>query len=182
MKNRKSIRLGGYDYSSDGWYFITICSFEFEEIFGIVNNDGVFIPNEIGKIVIQEWQKTVEIRKNVYIDDFQLMPNHFHGIIILGSKENMPNVGLFPKVNTELTKFESPKANIGAIIRGFKGAVTKKTSDFIENKIWQRNYYERIIRDEIELLKIRKYIKNNPKNWKKDKDEFKKLIQKMNEK
>lgn len=181
-KQRKSIRLPGYDYGSEGWYFVTICSFEFEEIFGEIDSNGNFEANDVGKIINEEWLKTETVRPNVFLDEYQLMPNHLHGIIGFGSREKLPNIGVFPNVSNETTKFESPKKNLGAVIRGFKGASVNKLKTIIENKIWQGNYYERIIRDKEELNKIRKYIMDNPKNWFKDKERFKILLLKMSKK
>jgi putative transposase len=125
-KSRKTIRLQGYDYSQDGWYFVTFCVKNFEERLGIISEDGIFIPNELGIITENEWNETPHIRSNVELDIFQIMPNHFHAIVVIGSKENLPNIVGFPETGNPIAKFKSPVRTIGSIIRGFKGASTKK--------------------------------------------------------
>jgi putative transposase len=181
-KSRKTILLQGYDYSQNGWYFVTFCVKDFEERLGIISEDGIFIPNELGIIAENEWNETPNIRSNVELDIFQIMPNHFHGIVVIGSKENLPNIIGFPETGNPIAKFKSPVRTIGSIIRGFKGASTKKMrliTNNLEEKIWQYNYYERIIRDENELHRIRNYIGNNPQKWQDDKEHFKKLLERM---
>lgn len=181
-KGRQSIRLQGYNYSQDGWYFITICVNGFQEFFGEIQ-EGNFIKSKWGEIVESCWNETVELRKGeVSINVFQIMPNHFHGIIIIGDKKNLPNISRFPDVNSEKTIFRSPSKTVGAIVRGFKASVTSKIQK-LENvddlKLWQRNFYERIIRDQKELHRIQNYIRQNPEKWQKDKDFFKILLKRM---
>lgn len=181
-KNRKTIRLQGYDYSKNGWYFVTFCIKNFEERLGIISDEGIFIPNELGVITESEWKKIPNIRPNVELDIFQIMPNHFHAIIVIGSKANLPNIVRFPDTNNPIAEFKSPVKTIGSIIRGFKGASTKKIrliSNNLDDKIWQYNYFERIIRDENELNRIRQYIDRNPQKWQDDKEHFKKLLERM---
>ncbi len=166
QKDRQSIRLQGYDYSQDGWYFITICVNGFQEFFGEIK-EGKFITSKWGEVVENCWNETVELRKgDVSIDFFQIMPNHFHAIIIIGDKNKPPMIAGFPDTKSEKSIFKSPSKTVGAIARGFKSSVTSKIQK-LENvddlRLWQRNYYERIIRDEQELYRIRKYIQRNPK-------------------
>jgi putative transposase len=181
-KDRQSIRLQGYDYSQDGWYFITICVNGFQEFFGEIV-EGNFIKSKWGEIVENCWNETVELREGeVSIDVFQVMPNHFHGIIVIGDKKKLPKVIGFPDTTSEKETFKSPSKTIGAIIRGFKASVTSKIQK-LENvddlKLWQRNFYERIIRDEQELYRIQNYIRQNPEKWQKDKEFFKILLERM---
>lgn len=181
-KNRKTIRLKGYDYSQDGWYFVTFCVKNFEERLGSISDEGIFIPNELGVIAESEWNETPNIRPNVELDMFQIMPNHFHAVIVIGSKEKLPNIVGFPDTSNPIDKFKSPIRTIGSIIRGFKGASTRQMrliTNNSEDKVWQYNYYERIIRDENELNRIRKYIENNARKWQDDKEHFKKLLERM---
>ncbi len=193
IHHRKSIRLKGYDYSREGLYFITLCVQNRLQLFGKIKN-GKTELNIFGKIAKEEWKKSTEIRKNISLGEFITMPNHFHGIIKI-------NYSLSEKNHSG--EFKSPTQTIGAIIRGFKGATTKrikilisqiKTSalpadtgelQFAPNEleeikaliekidpnksIWQRNYYERIIRDDTAYRNISNYIRNNPKKWEEDK-------------
>lgn len=171
--HRRSIRLKGYDYSQSGLYFITICCQNRAHLFGEII-DGEMVLNEAGRIAFDTWQETEQIRDNCKIHEFVIMPNHIHGIIeITHSKGSEASVG----------KFKSPKQTIGSIVRGFKISTIKRIKELIctgelqfaptieslDFKIWQRNYWERIIRDEKEYEYISNYIINNPIKWENDK-------------
>ncbi len=159
---RKDIRLGNYDYSRNGAYFVTICTRDRKYLFW--NNydvdhvgaafggpHGKITLTEYGKIVKDELKKIPSIYPNiVFIPKFVIMPNHIHLIIVLNSfSESGP-----------------PKAapTIGSIINKFKGAVSKK-SGF---KVWQKNFYDRILRNEQEYRGAWQYIENNPAEWEND--------------
>ncbi len=162
--NRRSIRLLGYDYTQEGFYFITICTYKHKCLFGKIK-DGKMHLSKYGKIVKDEWIKTETIRQNIKIDKFVIMPNHIHGIIVIEE-----SVGAY--CDTPLQKFKSPSNTIGAIIRGFKSAVTKQINKIHNTSgipVWQRNYYEHIIRDEQDYWRIAEYIQNNPLRWDLDK-------------
>jgi REP element-mobilizing transposase RayT len=165
IHKRKSIRLKGYDYSQNGAYFITICTEHRECLFGTIRN-GKMVLNEIGTIARNELEKTSTIRKYMTIDCFIVMPNHVHAIVIIDNP-----VGAY--CNTPLRgKFKSPSNNLGAMIRGYKSTVTKKINQFrqtYKKPIWQRNYYEHIIRNEESFQKISDYIIANPQSWGNDK-------------
>ncbi|MAB67186.1 MAG: hypothetical protein CL662_10115 [Bacteroidetes bacterium] len=178
LPNRQSMRLQGYDYSTPGFYFITICTNQKECLFGNVV-DGKMHLNEYGLFAHGDWFKTETIRNNVNLDAFVVMPNHVHGIIeiidknpIVGANRDSPL--RFRILNNDTiyrAKFESPSNNLGAIIRGYKSSVTKQINQIRKTpgaKIWQRGYYDHIIRNEESLFYIREYIKNNPMNWNKD--------------
>ncbi len=162
----KSHRMPNYDYSSGGGYFLTICCYDKECLFGEVV-DGEMVLNELGEIVHDEWQKTSEIRPNVVVDEFIVMPNHVHGILILNSNKRRDTEH---RVSTEA--FGKPTKNsIPTIIRSYKATVTKKINErnnYFCAKIWQPNYHDRIIRNENELNRIREYIQQNPNNWEDD--------------
>ena len=163
--HRRSIRLKDYDYSQEGAYFVTICTYQQELLFGTIRGDKVY-PNAYGLIVVDEWEQTAIIRKNVKLDDFVVMPNHFHGIILVSSR----GVLQYAPTNTTL---RSPSQTVGAIVRGFKSAVTKRIKIILGTRdifIWQRNYYEHVIRNEDELNRIRLYIRNNPMQWQFDRE------------
>ena len=166
--HRRSIRLREYDYSQAGGYFVTICTRNSEYIFGKVVN-GVMKLNKYGHVVEEEWRKTARLRKDVKIDVFMVMPNHFHGIVMInedcrGTARRAPIVELFGKPVI---------GSLPTIIRSFKSAVAKQIN-IIHNSpgisVWQRNYYEHVIRNENELNLIRQYILYNPLQWQYDRE------------
>ncbi len=166
-KNRRSIRLRDYDYSSPGEYFVTICTHKRECLFGDVV-DGEMGLNEIGEIDNNEWLKTETIRDNVELGAFIIMPNHMHAIFgiveSLGAYRDTP----LPRDANSNPSFKSPSKTVGAIVRGYKSAVTTKINTLKNSagqKIWQRNYYEHIIRNEKSFRRIQNYIINNPAKW-----------------
>jgi REP element-mobilizing transposase RayT len=207
LPNRQSIRLKNYDYSQKGSYFITIVTQNRQHLFGKIEGEKINLSS-IGRIVEEEWRNTIEIRPNVILGEFIIMPDHMHMIVTIATqfekKDNDNWIHSNPK---------SPSHTLGAIIRGFKGACTKKInlflnsseesrtgespfapsrespfapsqeflsasstgellfapsreSPFASNKIFQRNYYDHIIRNQGEYHRIEKYIIDNPKNWK----------------
>lgn len=128
--------------------------------------------NQNGEIVKIEWLKTFEMRKNLALDEYMIMPNHFHGIIIITDNES-DGRGTLQRAPT-FEQFGKPVSNsIPTIIRLFKSTTTKQINELRNTpgtKIWQRNYYEHIIRNENELNKIREYIQNNQLNWQEDRE------------
>ena len=186
IHHRRSIRLKGYDYSQAGLYFITICCQDRVCRLGKIEN-GVMICNELGEIAYREWMKTAELRPQIELDAFMVMPNHIHGILkinemdmdTLHSPNNMGecnspnNTGECNSPNNTgecNSPLRSPSNTIGAIIRGYKSSVTKQFGLMgFDEKLWQRNYYEHIIRDEQSYQIISEYIINNPKKWADDK-------------
>ena len=182
IQKRRSIRLRGYDYSSPGVYFITICTFQKECFLGKIKIGQIEL-NDFGEIVEREWEKSFQIRKEIRYDSYVIMPNHLHGIIIIvGARGSTPNnidlqnkkadipnntglVNIKNRVNCHLPLQMKPKS-LSSFVAGFKSNVSRK----IGFSIWQRNYYEHIIRDEKELNKYRQYIKNNPSKWDEDEE------------
>ncbi len=179
--HRRSIRLKGYDYSQAGLYFITICCQDRICRFGHIEN-GEMRLNEYGQIAYNEWMKTNEIRNNVELGEFIIMPNHIHAIVRLLGRgvSHTPdsiNVSHTPDNINELhshnnntgvcdTPLRSPSQTIGAIVRGYKSAVTKQFGLLgFNEKLWQRNYWEHIIRNEQSYIKISEYIIKNPEEW-----------------
>jgi len=165
-KNRRSIRLRGYDYTQSGAYFVTICTQNRECLFGDIVN-GKMVLNEYGKIVVAEWKKTAEIRDEIELDEWVVMPNHFHGIVVVTGR------GTACRAPT-IERFGKPVAgSLPTIVRSFKSAGTKCINT-IRNmpgaKLWQRNYYEHVIRNENELNRIQQYIINNPDKWESDRN------------
>jgi REP element-mobilizing transposase RayT len=172
IHHRRSIRIPGYDYSQTGWYYATICTGHMERLFGDVVN-GKMVLNEMGRIVETEWIKTTILRHNIKLDEYIIMPNHFHGIINI--VEDVNRRGTERRAPTT-EQFGKPVTNsIPTIIRSFKSAVTKKINEIRNTPgaiLWRRNFYEHIIRDENDLNRIRQYIMNNPLKWADD-DYFK---------
>lgn len=173
IHRRRSIRLKEYDYRrAAGAYFITICSWNNECLFGSIL-DGKMQLNENGQIVEGEWLQTGVVRPNVKLDTFVVMPNHIHGIIILnedgGTIQSV--VGATRRVAPTGRPMGPVSGSIGAIIGQYKSIVTKRINKMRNTtwfNIWQRNYYEHIIRNENELNRIREYIRNNPARWAED--------------
>lgn len=190
IHTRRSIRLKGYDYSQEGLYFITICVQDKICRFGHIEN-GKMIYNQYGTIAHNEWINTPNIRTNIILHEFVIMPNHIHGIIEITEKlsyngaydtPSESEIGEYdtPQRTDELhssvrSHLRSPSQTIGAIVRGYKSAVTKQLNALgLTEKLWQRNYYEHIIRDEQSYIRITEYIRNNPKKWADDKIKIKK--------
>jgi REP element-mobilizing transposase RayT len=170
--HRRSIRLKGYDYSQPGWYFVTICTQNRAMLFGDVVN-GKMVLNDAGRMVAQCWCDIPDHYPHVRLDKYIIMPNHVHGIIeITGDEIDDTNVGaknFSPQQNIQSPHFRSPSKTIGSIIRGFKIGVTKWFRQHTKiHTVWQRNYYEHIIRNENDLNRIRKYIIENPLKWQDD--------------
>ena len=171
--HRRSIRIPGYDYSQEGWYFVTICTYQREKLFGEIINKNIKL-NNYGNIAKQCWMEIPIHYPNVKMDEFIVMPNHVHGIINIVKNNNEGNqnvVGIQNFESLRVNKYQHIiPGSIGAIIRGFKSGVTKW---FRKNTkiytIWQRNYWEHIIRDEKDLNRSRQYIINNPLKWPDDK-------------
>jgi len=156
-----SARLEGYDYGKAGMYFVTICTANREHYFG-----EIIQLTEIGKIAETEWYKTLEIRPdmNLQLGEFVVMPDHIHGIIIIGDNEY--NAG---NSNKYKNKFEPQSKNLASIIRGYKSAVTKQARIMGCEFNWQSRFHEHIIRNQNEYKRISEYIKNNPAKWNADK-------------
>lgn len=178
-KDRKSIRMKQYDYSTPEYYFITICSLNRDRIFGEIKNEE-FITSNIGMIVKKNWFEIPEHFNNVRLDEFILMPNHLHGILelkeVLSSNVGVqyiePNKSeeIFMQYN-QVNEYQKmiPKS-LGSIIRAFKASVTKEVRrNNFGIDIWQKNFYEHVIRNEKLLDNIREYIKENVFLWEKDK-------------
>jgi len=139
--HRRSIRLREYDYSWAGWYYVTVCAHKIECVFGEVVEDQMQL-SRVGKIIEAEWLRTPGIRPGVELDDYVIMPNHLHGIVIIGDTRR--GVSQYaPTENTTSSKaLRSPSQNLGAIIRGFKSATTKRINlshGTPGNPVWQRN-------------------------------------------
>lgn len=183
---RRSIRLKGFDYTQAGAYFLTICTFQRECIFGNII-DGESKLNEFGRIVMEEWERSATIRSEIEIDEFIIMPNHMHGIVIINGVTNgISNAGAngrspLPRESENAiaaatssnshSPLQMKPKSISSFVSGFKSAVTKRINiarNTSSVSVWQRNYHEHIIRAENELHQIREYVLKNPAQWELD--------------
>lgn len=177
-KNRKSIRLKGFDYSTPWWYYVTICTKSHKNDFAFVINKKIEL-SEIGNIAKSCWEEIPNHNPIVKLDYFVVMPNHINGIIVIDEtgrdvKLNLPTIMLSYNDVTSIgyySKISPSKNSLSVIIRTYKAAVTSKCRKlgFIKFQ-WQSNYYDRIIRNEKELFQIRKYIEQNPLRWELEKN------------
>jgi putative transposase len=184
IHHRRSIRLKGYDYTQPGAYFVTLVTYRRDEIFGEVVN-GVMRLSPLGQIVHDEWMRSIGIRKEIRLfeDEFVVMPNHGHGIVWIvetlvadGVRPIIrPNDGegarRAPQPGTPQPKLRLRRVpkSLGSFIAGFKASVSSRAKRELNmTGIWQRNYYEHIIRNEIEFKNIWDYIDDNPRKWEVD--------------
>jgi putative transposase len=152
QRNRRPIRLQGYDYSQAGAYFITVCTQNRECLFGEIAN-GEMRLNHAGRVVVSVWDGLPGHYSHVELDTMVIMPNHFHGIIVLAP------VG-------------AVRHGLSEIVRALKTFSSRRINELRQTpgaKLWQRNYWEHIVRNETELNRIREYIHNNPAQWELDK-------------
>ncbi|WP_041245412.1 transposase [Geotalea uraniireducens] len=183
VHHRQSIRLRSYDYRLSGAYFITVCIFQREPILAEIV-DGAARLTPLGEVVREEWLRSGQIRQEIELDEYVVMPNHLHGIVFIRDNvgaHGMRPGGMHPDCTPDYADSEnrahgraplhrSPKS-LGALIAGFKSACTKRTNEMRATPglpIWQRNYHERIIRNDEELHALRDYIYNNPARWEND--------------
>lgn len=156
--SRRSVRLKGYDYAQAGAYFVTICTTDRACLFGAINA-GAMDLNDAGRMVATIWSDLPARFPGIDIDVFVVMPNHLHGIVVLREDASVgaPLVG----------------ARLGAIVGAFKsittveygrGARTHGWAGF-RGRLWQRNYYEHVVRDEADLSRVRRYVEKNPLRW-----------------
>jgi REP element-mobilizing transposase RayT len=191
-------RLPNWDYSNDGFYFITICEYAMREYFGAVKNDKMMLT-PIGEIADKCWREIPDHFPFVTLDEFVVMPNHVHGLVqIVGARHDAGadvnvdaggndvvanrNVGVetqnlaslqsneTPSCVKPLNKFGPQSRNLASIIRGYKIGVTKwARNNFTEFK-WQSRFYDTVIRDQKSLDNIRQYIRTNPERWHRDRN------------
>lgn len=188
-RNRKSTRLKGYNYTFPGAYFVTLVTFEREPFFGMVT-DGIVVLNPVGEIARKEWQRLCSRFGFIQLDEYVIMPNYVHGIIVIQDLREIPSgedgidvqgaasdAGHGRPEGNLLHPYENDQpinvitGSLGAIVRAYKSSVTRHinlTRYKRDVPIWQKNYYDHIIRDEKDLSRIREYILVNPTNWAQD--------------
>ncbi len=164
--HRRSIRLPGYDYAQPGAYFVTICAYGGEPLFGEVI-DGIMRLNQYGRIAQMCWLDLPRHYPHVMLDEFVVMPTHAHMITVLAGNsvqvETLNEGAPTGDQPTALTRHGLPE-----VVRGFKTFSTKRINALRRTPgvpVWQRNYYEHIVRDDYALQAIRKYIRDNPLRW-----------------
>lgn len=162
IHNRKSIRLKDYDYSCPGEYFVTICTKNRACLFGEIVNEKMNL-SKTGIIVDKHWKNILSYKDNVELDEYIIMPNHIHGIVVI--KEPVRAILESP---VPTTKYRRRKMLLSKIIGRFK-TMSAKEVNILRNTLgiplWHRNYYEHIIRGENDLANIREYIANNVFRW-----------------
>ena len=165
-RQRRSIRLPGFDYAQPGAYFVTICSYRRNPIFSRIVKGEIVLSIE-GRVASEEWFRTAEIREYVTLfdDEFVVMPDHIHGIIHITQSVGARR----RRAPTCAEKFGNPvPGSLPTIICAYKSKVTRRINierDTKGESVWQRGYIERIIRNEKELAAIRRYISENPVRW-----------------
>jgi len=177
LPKRRSLRLKAFDYTQSGAYFVTVCTQGKNDLFGTIV-DGQMQATEFGRVVGDCWQALPNHFPNVQLDAFIVMPNHIHGILIIDSPERARHaVPLQSRVLESSGKFAIPVSGaLSTIIRSFKSAATKRINECGRGaasraqKIWQRNYFEHVIRNDESLDKIREYILKNPFQWEFDRE------------
>ncbi len=161
IHHRRSVRLKGYDYAQAGAYFVTICVFRKRCVFGRVQHD-VMNLNRFGFMARDCWLEIPQHYPTVELDEWQVMPNHMHGILVITDNTNANQPAKFG---------ESKRGSLATIINRYKGAVTRQISEArqTKTKVWQDGFHDHIIHNERELDSIRRYIIENPLHWATDK-------------
>jgi putative transposase len=162
---RRSIRLRSMDYSQPGAYFVTICTFQKQSIFGTVENGCVHL-NPIGEIARACWVDIARHFPGVNVGTFVVMPNHMHGILAIEERARRA----VPLRNEErLEAFRGPvPGSVPTMVRSYKSSVTRLVRDSVGNRamqVWQSNYFERVLRDGDEFANASRYILENPSMW-----------------
>jgi putative transposase len=158
--HRRSIRLAGYDYSRCGAYFVTVCAANRECLFGDIA-DGEMHPNAYGLLVERSWVELRDTYPYVNLDAWVLMPNHLHGVVVITDESG------------DATNILMKRKPLGNLIGAFKTISTRHINELRGSSgtpVWQRNYYEHVVRSDAVLRRVRDYIQTNPGNWSTDKE------------
>jgi REP element-mobilizing transposase RayT len=182
--HRRSMRLTYLDYAFPGMYFVTICAHERHSVFGLVR-DARVVPSKLGQLVRECWVAIPEHFAQVELHEFVIMPNHLHGLIGITRKTSAPPVSTqahsVPFVGAQhccalpsrgLGPAAVTPGSLGAIIRSFKSIVARRAHKELgrNGPIWQRNYFERVLRDGKEYADVSRYIAENPRKWEWDRE------------
>ena len=173
--------MKGYDYTLPGAYFVTLVAWRRESLFGTIQNGQVSLSS-FGRIIAACWQRLPASFSSIHLDEWVIMPNHFHGIIVIATcDQDDDSAKMTPDFKPSNAADISPQrpigtqpGSLGAIIQNFKSVSTRKINQMHHTHdapVWQRNYYEHIIRNEAEWDRIQRYIRFNSLHWEQD-DEY----------
>ena len=190
-RHRRSIRLQGYDYTQAGAYFVTIVVQGRACLFGDVAGEEMQL-NDAGGMVQQVWQDLPDRYSGINMDEFIIMPNHIHGVInivqpvgasLVGAQEDQPKavsgeIQPRDRATTRVAPTQDSRYALGDVVGAFKSLTTVEYVRGVKSlgwpqfsgKLWQRNYFEHVVRSEESLTKIRQYIRDNPLRWEFDKE------------
>jgi REP element-mobilizing transposase RayT len=170
-RDRHSIRLPDFDYTASAAYFLTLVARGREELFGSIVDTAIQL-SPIGEIVREEWLRSTDVRPEVELDEFVVMPNHLHGIVIFHRDLSARDTRVLePTGAHSRAPLQRAPRSLGSFISGFKATATRRVRRLRladERPIFQRNYFERVIRNGGEADRIRQYIIDNPARWLED--------------
>jgi putative transposase len=187
IHHRRSIRLKGYDYRQAGGYFVTMVTQGRDVLFGEVVN-GEMVLNDAGEMIVRWWMELPNKFPNVNVDIFVVMPNHFHGIIFINDSVDVgddlcvvpqgEHAGSPRQIDSPRQNQQRQNAPLSQMIQWFKTMTTNEYIRGVKNlgwkpfngKVWQRDYYEHIIRNQSAADRIARYIESNPARWNEDKE------------
>lgn len=168
---RRSIRLRGHDYSSRASYYVTICAFDRQHIFGRIERDKMVL-SDFGRVVADRWQWLGSHFEGIVLDEWVVMPNHLHGIVVYpDTKTTETGRGGSRAALAPSTIVTDRRKPLGGLIGAFKTVTTKEINQLrqaLGSVVWQRDFWDHIIRDDLELESIRSYIAGNVANWETD--------------
>jgi len=165
--HRRSIRLKEYDYTQPSGYFVTVVTYHRDSLFGEIVNEEVQL-NGMGIIADECWHAIPKHFPNVELGAYVVMPNHVHGIIVINESVGAQHAA---PLRTPQQKPNVKPGSLGAIVRSYKSVVTRRIGrEQSATGIWQRNYYEHIIRDHRDWDRIHRYIESNPSMWAEDEE------------
>ena len=172
LHKRRTIRLKDYDYSEVGAYYLTMCTHENKRLFGEIKN-GEMQLNQYGKIVLLTWNDLTNHIENIGLGEFVVMPNHVHGIVNIVEPKNVTYQESDENLSgLKIAKTHPTQTPVSEIVRQFKTFSAMRINRLRKMRgtaVWQRDYYERIIRTQKAYMKIAEYIHNNPFQWENDK-------------
>jgi REP element-mobilizing transposase RayT len=165
LPRRKAARLRGYDYTQPGMYFVTVCTHSRRSVLGEVNGEEVRLT-PVGLIVFEAWSSIPSHFSTVDIDTFVVMPNHIHGVLFLRDTVGAKHASPLQRISKGTVA-----SSLSAVVQSFKSASSRLANRRYpdsDRPFWQRGFFERIVRDDAELCRIRRYIEENPSRWAED--------------